>query len=373
MTDTPSGPRLRYAIVGVGGIIAPNHIRALAAIPEAELVAVADIDPARGEPRAAEIGCAYYRDHHVLLADVRPDVVVITTPHPSHAAIARDSFAAGAHVLVEKPIAVQVSEADAMIQAADGAGRLLAVSFQQRFRPVIEQARALVDSDTIGPLVRALCVEPWYRPAVYYRSARWRGTWQGEGGGVLLNQAPHSLDLLCYLAGTPRRVWGWTRTRVHAIETEDTAQAMLEFDNGAPGYLTMSTAETGLQQRLQVVGENGAFEIIGDTLTVYRWQPGMREHMATATGMFSQPSATTETLHLPGDGGGHLAVHRDLYRAITEGGRPRTDGREALKSLELANAITLSSLSDQAVTLPIDRAAYAALLNDLRAGQRRLA
>jgi predicted dehydrogenase len=302
-----------------------------------------------------------------MLAELRPDVAVICAPHPFHMALALDCFAAGAHVLVEKPIAVTVAEADRMIDAAADAGRLLAVNFQQRFRPLIERARALIDAGEVGPLVRVLCVEPWFRTAAYYRSAGWRGTWRGEGGGVLLNQAPHSLDLLIHLAGMPTKVWGWTRTLRHAIECEDSAQAMLEFANGAPGYLNMSTVEAG-QKRLQVVGERAALELAGDQLSITRFSPSLREHMLNSPQLFEAPKLNVETEILPGDGGGHLAIYRDLEAAIASGGRPCADGVEGRQSLELANAIILSSFAERAVTLPLDRAEYDALLEDLRRG-----
>jgi predicted dehydrogenase len=302
-----------------------------------------------------------------MLAELRPDVAVICAPHPFHLALALDSFAAGAHVLVEKPMAVTVGEADRMIAAAADAGRVLAVNFQQRFRPVIARARALIEAGELGPLVRVLCVEPWFRTAAYYRSAGWRGTWRGEGGGVLLNQAPHSLDLLIHLAGMPVKVWGWARTLRHVIECEDSAQAMLEYANGAPGYLTMSTVEAG-QQRLQIVGERAALELAGQQLTITRFSPSLREQMLNSPQLFEAPKLSAETEVLSGDGGGHLAVYRDLAAAIASGGRPRADGPEGRQSLELANAIIFSSFAERAVALPLDRDAYEHLLDDLRKG-----
>ena len=369
-TGQSDAPTFRYVLIGCGAGIATTHLRALAQLPEAQIAGMSDIDATRGAARAAETGCPFFVDHHELLAETHPDVAVIITPHPFHAPLALDCFAAGAHVLVEKPLAVEVAEADQMIAAAEAADRILAVSFQQRFRPVVERARALIDEGAIGPLVRVLCIEPWFRPAAYYRSASWRGSWAGEGGGVLMNQAPHTIDLLCHLTGPPVKVWGWTRTLCHAMECEDTAQAMLEYPNGTPGYLTMSTVEAGMKSRIQVVGDRGALELVGSQLTVYRFDPPLREHMATSPEMFSSPQVETEVLELPGNGGGHLAVYRDLQAAIREGRRPRSDGREGLMSLELANAIILSSYAERAVTLPLDRTAYSELLAELKAGSR---
>lgn len=361
---------LRYVLIGCAAGIAPTHLRALAHMPEAQIVGMSDINAERGSARAEETGCPFFVGHRELLEQTSPDVAVIVTPHPFHTPLALDCFAAGAHVLVEKPLAVEVADADRMIAAADAAGRILAVNFQQRFRAVIEHARALIDAGTIGPIVRTLCIEPWFRPAAYYRSASWRGTWSGEGGGVLMNQAPHTMDLLCHLAGPPAKVWGWTRTLCHQMECEDTAQAMLEYPNGAPGYLETSTVEAGMKARIHIVGDRGSLELSGEQLTITRFEPSLREHMTTSPEMFSAPAVHTETLTIPGDGGGHLAVYRDLHTAILEGRRPRCDGREALMSLELANAIILSSHSERTVSLPLDREAYSGLLADLRATSR---
>jgi len=361
---------LRYVVIGVAASIFPTHRRA----QEAEginVVAACDIKVEAGKQRAAEIGCAFYEDYRTMLAETRPDVAVIVTPHPLHPSMAIDCLRAGCHVLVEKPMAVDVAEADQMITEADKAGRILAINFQQRFRPVVERARALVAEGAIGPLVRTLSVEPWYRTAYYYRTATWRATWKGEGGGVLLNQAPHTLDILCHLAGMPSQVWGWTRTRYHAIEVEDTAQAMLEYPNGAPGYLTVSTVEAGVLPRVQIIGERGAIELMGNQLTIHRFSPPTREYMLTSDEMFGKPETNTETLDVPDTSGGHQAVYHDLKAAIAEGRPPRADGREAIMSLELANAIVLSSYAGGPVTLPLDRVAYSELLADLRAGRRK--
>ena len=365
-----NGPPLRYVIVGCAASIVPTHLQALAQLPAAQIIGMADISAERGAARAAEVGCPFFVDYHEALAELHPDVAVITTPHPLHPSIAMDCFAAGTHVLVEKPMAVEVAEADAMIAAAESAGRILAVNFQQRFRPAIVYVRRLVESGELGTLLRVLCVEPWFRTAAYYRTATWRGTWAGEGGGVLMNQAPHTLDLLCHLAGPPSKVWGWTRTVVHEIETEDTAQAMLEYANGASGYLNINTVEAGLQRRLQIVGDRMAIELVGDQLTIYRFTPALSEYRATSPEMFGSPGVATEVIEAPGDGGGHLAIYRDLQEAIMEGRQPRCDGREGRMSLELASAIILSSYRDRAVTLPLDRAAYSTLLAELRQGDR---
>jgi UDP-N-acetyl-2-amino-2-deoxyglucuronate dehydrogenase len=349
---------LRYGIVGAG-VIAPLHVAAIEAVEDAELIGIGDADPARG--------CSFDE----LLAR-SPDVVVVCTPHPSHPPLAIAALEAGAHVLCEKPIAVETDAADAMIAAAERAGRLLGVCFQQRFRPVIARAHELIAAGELGSLVRVTVIDPLYRPEAYYGTAGWRGTWQGEGGGVLMNQAPHTLDLLCHLAGPPARVWGLARRRSQPMEAEDTAAALLEYANGAVGSLETSTVEAGVQ-RIELVGDRGRIVIVGETFAFERYEPPLSEHLATAQEMFSAPEivAVEQPVDL-GPGGDHVDVHRDFASAIRNGHEPRIPAREALWSLELANAIALSSHLDRSVELPLDRAAYSELLAALRSGDAAL-
>jgi UDP-N-acetyl-2-amino-2-deoxyglucuronate dehydrogenase len=371
-----SVPDLRVAIIGGAGGIAGTHLSALAKVEGAVLAGIADIPPAAEtlKARAAEYGVPWFTDHREMLETVKPDLVSIVTPHPLHCALAEDAFAAGCHVLTEKPIAVEAGEADRMIAAAARAKRLLAVNYQKRYWSVVEHMKRLVDAGAVGRLIRVLVVEPWYRTDAYYRSAAWRGTWAGEGGGVLMNQAPHTLDLLCHLTGRPKRVWGWVRTRFHAMECEDSAQAMFEYADGAPGYLTVSTVEAGVPFRLQVCGDRGGLELVGGDLHRFTLSEPLLDHMRTNPGMWEHPKVTWEKVEVPpGGGGSHVDVYRDLLAAIREGRDTRISGVEALASLELANAITLSSFRDGvAVELPVDRAAFHALLEDLKAGRRSL-
>jgi predicted dehydrogenase len=350
-------------------VIAPTHLEAIAALDDVELVGITALDPAEVARLADGAGCPWFVDHRELLA-LAPDVVVVCTPHPSHPALAIAALEAGTHVLVEKPIAVEAREADEMIDAADRAGRLLGVCFQQRFRPVIAAARSLIADGRVGALIRVSIVDPLYRPHAYYRAAAWRGTWEGEGGGVLMNQAPHTLDLLCHLAGAPVSVWGSSRRRAQPMETEDTATALLEYANGAVGTVAVSTTEPGVQ-RIELVGDRGRIEIVGETIAFERFEPAVSEHLATATGMFDVPASVDEPVLLPAGWGNHLDVHEDFAAAVRAGSEPRVPARSALGSLEVANAIVLSSYTGEAVPLPVDRDAYAALLADLRVLEAR--
>lgn len=363
--------RLRHAIIGIGAGILSAHLPALQQMTTLTVVGGSDVNAAVGTARAQELGCPFFTDHRQLLAATKPDVTVILTPHPFHAAISIDALNAGSHVLVEKPMAVQVREADAMIAAAQQNQRLLAINFQQRFRPEVEAARQLIATGRLGEIQRVTQVEPWLRTVAYYKSAGWRGTWQGEGGGVLMNQAPHSLDLLCHLVGMPKRVVAWNRTLRHRIQVEDTSMAMLEWENGALGTLFFSTAEAG-PRRIEIVGTGGILTIHEDgTLRFQRYEPELREHIAHSPERFAAPAIVEEAVPLGHGLGKHSEVYQDFHRAILAGTPVRADGVEGRMSLELANAIIYSSYTGAPVELPLDRAGYAALLAELQAGTRK--
>ncbi|MBX2997238.1 MAG: Gfo/Idh/MocA family oxidoreductase [Caldilineaceae bacterium] len=371
--------KLRHVVVGVGANIFFLHKAALAQLPEAELVGVADINPASGQPRAEELGVPFYLDHQTMLAELKPDVTSVITPHPSHAPIAIDAFNAGSHVLVEKPIAVHVGEADQMIAAAEANDRLLAVNFQHRFRPEVMAIHKLLHEGGLGQILRVTVVEPWHRTAIYFRNAGWRGTWRGEGGGVLMNQAPHGIDLICFLLGMPRRVSAWTRTVHHAIETEDAITAMLEWEGGALGTVYMSTVEAG-ERRMEITGTAGTLRLGESTITYERYEPDLFEHIATSQNPFGSPARVAATLAIDPQGGpsgqaaadsvgavaGHDAVYRNFYDAILHGAPIRCDGRQGRYALELANAMLYSSQTNAPVEMPLDREGYAALLTKLQ-------
>jgi predicted dehydrogenase len=240
------------------------------------------------------------------------------TPHPYHAEIAIAALEAGCHVLCEKPMAVHVGEADAMIAAAARTGRLLAVSFQFRHRPEIVAAKRLVDEGRLGELQRVDVLACWTRAARYYRQTPWRGTWKGEGGGVLMNQAPHNLDLACHLAGPPSRVVAWTRTRLQPIQAEDTAHAMLEWPGGALGTIHVSTAEADTGDRIELIGTSGRMVIRLGSLDVELFEPDLKRHVEETDVLWSSPAARPLPVDLPPGEADHAAVYRDLHADRTE-------------------------------------------------------
>jgi predicted dehydrogenase len=362
----------RFAVVGVGANVFDLHATAIRST-DLEVVGVADINQPAAEERAEQLGCPAFADHRQLLESTRPEAVAVLAPHPFHAAIAIDCLNAGAHVLVEKPIADEVAEADRMIATAASAGRLLAVNLQHRTRPEVRAAKRLIDDGRLGAIQRVQMNAIWTRTARYYQLAGWRGTWQGEGGGVLMNQSPHSLDLVCHLAGQPSRVTAWNRTLLHAIETEDTSSALLEWSNGALGSLLVSTAMAGEAERLEIGGTRGVVLIERGVLQFSEADDDLREFLASSPEPFARPvlrGRDMDVSAVPG-GGGHVAIYANFLAAIESGPGLVADGVQGRLSLELANAMIYSSATGQQVALPLDRQAYHRLLSDFRYSARQ--
>ncbi len=356
---------LRHVVIGAGASVYGMHAPALR-LETTQVVGACDIDPARGQPRADELGVPFYTDYAPMLADLHPDVAVIMTPHYCHAEIAIACLRAGCHVLVEKPMALEVAEADAMVQAVQDTGRLLAVNFQHRRRPEVLAAHKLLTDGALGTPQRLEMVMPWPRTAAYYRQGTWRATWWGEGGGVLMNQAPHDLDLVCHLLGSPARVTAWTRSRVHAIEVEDTAAAMLEWDNGAIGFLYASTAEGAPKGDIRLVGTGGMLRVGWGEMDFQQFDQDAAQYLLTTDQVWGSPTWHAAPVELAEGRGDHPSVYRNFHAAILHGEPISADAIEGRKGLELANAIIYSSKTGRPVDLPLDRGQYAALLAELK-------
>ena len=366
MTSIPPGlsPHethgLRVLVAGAGANIFSAHRRGLTAIG-AQVVGVYDTDGEKARRIGDELGCRVHIDVSALLEEPA-DLTIILAPHPFHAELAIASLHAGKHVLVEKPMAVHVAEADAMIAAASRQGLVLAVAFQQRTRREVSEARWMIEQGSLGELRRADVLATWPRRSAYFRTAPWRGTWRGEGGGVLINQGQHDLDLLCHLTGRPSRVIGWTASRLHPVETEDTVQAMVEWPAGAMGSIHISTAEFDEAQRIELTGTRGRLRLLPGRLEVIHNAGDFREY-ASSPGDPYAPPADGDVQTFSGGGGDHLDLYRDLATAIARGSQPVAPGREAVVTLELANAIIYSSHTREVVNLPLDRDAYATFLD----------
>ena len=352
---------LRHGIIGAGGIVYGAHSVAFD-LPTTQVVGLCDIREEPARERAAGLGVPFYADYNAMAAEVKPDVAVIITPHYCHAKIAIACLEAGCHVLVEKPMALEVAEADAMVAAARETGRTLAVVFQNRHRPEVRAARRLISEGRLGKIQRLNMITSWPRTARYYGMATWRATWWGEGGGVLMNQSPHDLDLVCHLMGSPSSLLARVRTRLHHIPVEDTANALIEWPGGAIGHIHMSTAEGASTENIEIIGTGGTLRIRPGALDYQQFEQDAGEYLLTTDEIWHGPALNPVEVALEDGKGDHTAVYRDLHAAILEGRSPACDGAEGRMSLELANAIIYASYTGSQVAFPVDRVAYGEFL-----------
>ncbi len=350
---------IRFGVAGTGNIGA-QHIEALrsGAIPGAELTATA---ARSGEPVAASI--PHYHDHLEMIESGRVDAVLVATPTDSHVAIATAALAKGLHVLMEKPIAMSVAQAQSLLQRVE-APTQFAVMLNQRFHPVYSRVKALLEADAIGELQRlSWIMTAWYRPDVYYRVSSWRGTWPGEGGGLLINQCIHNLDVLQWLVGLPEQLFARVEFgRYHDIQVEDAVSSLMTFSGGAHGMLVASSGEAPGVNRLELVGDRGTITCEGDSIELMSAAQSVAEHCRSTREMFGMPEFRREVLTDFPEVIQHVAVIENFVAAV-EGREPLlTPGEEGLGSLQLANAMLLSAWTDAVVPLPIDASTYEAEL-----------
>jgi predicted dehydrogenase len=360
MSERSAGPRL--AVVGAGANIWPFHERAVQAAGFT-LAAVYDVAVERARPVGERLGCPVAGSLSELLA-VDCDAVTVLAPHRQHYELVKDALAAGRHVLVEKPVAVTVEEARDLGTAAAGAGRLLGVCLQQRTRTELVRARQLVRDGAIGEVQRADLLGIWPRRTGYFGTAPWRGTWAGEGGGILINQGQHDLDALCFVAGQPSAVFAATRTAVHPTETEDTAAALLEWPNGALGSVHLSSAELDEPQRIEVTGTAGRLCVRPGRLEMWRNDADFRE-FARAPGDPYTPMGATAEPAFAGSGGRHEEIYINFRDALAEGAPLVADAASATGTLELAAAILIAAHAGTRTTLPLPAGAHTDLLAEL--------
>ncbi|HNQ35066.1 MAG TPA: Gfo/Idh/MocA family oxidoreductase [bacterium] len=366
--------KVRIGVIGCG-VMGRSHLTKLKEVPLAELTAVADAFPESARKAGAEFGVPAYGDYRELISSGRCDAVLIATPHYFHPEIGLAAFQAGLHVLCEKPIAVTVREADALVAAAEKSGRVFAVNFQMRTVPEIRFARRLLAEGRLGEIRRTMVVENAYRTQAYYDSAGWRGTWIGEGGGVLINQAPHGIDLFLLLGGLPSRVLARTRTSRHDIEVEDEACALLEYPNGAWGYYYASTSELPIGHRIEVVGDRDrlVYSIRDDQYRELKFQsfnPPLSKHISQSPEMWTGVELKDEPIELPAVETGHGEIIRNFCAAILHGEALLSPGREGLWSVEFINSLILSGHRGREVSWPTPRDEYDQLLAELKKNSR---
>ncbi|KOS55172.1 Gfo/Idh/MocA family protein [Rhodococcus rhodochrous] len=348
---------LRAGIVGCGKI-AGNHAHALQQVPGVEVVACCDPDLERARAFAARHGIAHAVGSVDELFGLGLDACTVCTPHPVHEQIVVAAAEAGIHVLCEKPIAVDVAAADRMIAAADRAGITFGVLFQRRFWPAARRIKAAIEDGRLGVPVLGEVSVLLHRPSRYYSADAWRGRWDTDGGGVLMTQAVHQIDMLQWFMGEPVRVGGFVGTRFHGehIETEDTASAVVSFASGGTATITATTGSGhNLGNRVTVIGATGA---IASVLEFPEGREGVNE-LWTVPGEVELRSpyspAVDANLDVRDINAGLTDFHtlqvQDFAEAVLTGRRPAVTGRDARASLAVVAAIYESSRTGRVVEL----------------------
>jgi UDP-N-acetyl-2-amino-2-deoxyglucuronate dehydrogenase len=336
----------RIGLLGCGNI-SDTHARAARAIPDVEVVAYWGRDPAKASAMALRYGGKAYADLDGFLGHRPMDLVLVGTPSGLHADHARAAARRGLHVLVEKPLDVTAARIDALTAECDRAGVKLGVIYQDRAAPDLMWLKQLVAGGGLGRPIVASARVRWYRPPEYYADSRWRGTWGLDGGGAMMNQGIHTVDLLLWLLGDVDRVYATTRTALHDIAVEDTAVACLEFAGGAVGTLEATTAAfPGLPRRVELTGSEGTIVVEQDRVVSVQLRTPLDAppHGEGAT----NPSSTSPVVS---DMRGHRRVLEDFIAAIRTGATPLCDGRDGRRSVALVEAMYRSARTGAAVVL----------------------
>ncbi len=321
---------VRMGVIGVG-TMGRFHLTKLADIRNVAVTAVCDSDQARADQAAAAYTCRAFRDHRDLLQAGLCNAVLIATPHYSHTTIGIDALKAGLHVLVEKPISVHKADCERLLAAHTKRRQVFAAMFNQRTDPRYQRLRKLILDGELGKLERITWViTDWFRTNAYYGSSEWRATWAGEGGGVLLNQCPHNLDLWQWMFGMPQRVRAFCKLgHKHDIEVEDEVTAYLEYDSGCSGVFIASTGEAPGTNRLEVAGERGKVVIEGNSLRFTRNEVSSTPFLEETAELWARPAVWNVDIPVIGTGGaarGNPAELRRRHRRAEAADRPRRRG-----------------------------------------------
>lgn len=340
MSGVPEGRRLGYAIVGTGAI-AGIHALALSEIPKARLAVVYNHTAEKARALGERWAVPWTTDYADLLRRPEVEVVSICTPSGARADLAEAAARAGKHVVCEKPLEVTLERADRIIRACRDAGRHLGVIFPARFQPAARAAKDAVESGRLGRLTLGSAHVAWHRTDAYYAAAPWRGTWALDGGGALINQSIHWIDLLQWLAGPVAAVCGYTDTLTHPrIEAEDVGVAILRFASGALGTIEgTTTAYPGLPARVQLHGDRGTIVLEEKRITVWKLADAPPDEEARMLAVGTDTAATGAADPMAIGAEGHRVQLAEITDALLSGRAPAVDGREGRKAVALMRAI----------------------------------
>lgn len=354
----------KVGIIGIGnmGTVHANHLFQ-DKVQGATVTAVCDVNPDRLDWAKKNLSddVVRFEDGERLIAEADVDAVVIATPHYDHPKLAIKAFEKGLHVLVEKPAGVYTKDVRQMNEAAKSSGKVFSMMYNQRTIPLYQKLRELIQSGELGEIKRTnWIITDWFRSQSYYDSGGWRATWAGEGGGVLLNQSPHQLDLWQWTTDMmPTRVHGFCSFgKYHDIEVEDDVTAFVEYDNGATGVFITTTGEAPGTNRFEVTGDRGKVVVENNELTFYRLRESISEFTKTSTSGFGTPECWKIDVPVHGKATQHLGIMQNWVDAIRKGTPLLAPGEEGIKGLELSNAMYLSAWLGEPVQLPIDEDLY---------------
>ena len=368
--------KVKLGIIGVGNMgtgHSKNYLDGL--MPEIEITAVADRNPARREWAKENLpGVKVFEEGVDLIHSGACEAVLIATPHYQHPPLAIEAFKNGLHVMVEKPAGVYTLQVREMNAEADRHPELtFGMMFNQRTNCTYRKMHELIHSGAIGDLKRVnWIITDWYRTQFYYDSGAWRATWAGEGGGVLLNQCPHQLDLLQWLCGLPTTVRAFCHEgKWHDIEVEDDVTAYLEFPGGATGVFIASTGELPGTNRLEIACDRGKVVCENGQLTLWRLPQSESAYYRRSASAYPHAEVQVEILPLDGENPQHVGVLNAFAAHILHGTPLVADGAEGIRALMLSNAMHLSSWTGKPVSLPIDEGEFARLLAEKRLHSRK--
>ena len=354
---------VRIGIIGFGGM-GNSHANYLSRgeIAGAKLVAVADADPDRLEGVEGKYGADVqtFVGADALFAAQCVDAVIVATPHYFHPPLVIQALECGLHAMSEKPAGVYTRQVRQMNEVAEKSDRVFGMMFNQRSRGAHQKLRDLVRSGELGDIRRTIyIINDWFRAQSYYDSGGWRATWAGEGGGVLANQCPHNLDLWQWICGMPERVRAFCRFgHYHDIEVEDDVTAYAEYENGATGVFITSTGEAPGTNRLEISADRGKVLLENGQLTFWRTKESASKFLKEWPNGFGSPEVWKCEIPYKENRQEHMAITQDWVQAIRTGSKLLSAGTEGINGVELANAMLLSTWTDDWVDIPVDEDLY---------------
>ncbi len=354
---------IRIGIIGIGNM-GRSHAKNLyeGKVPNGKLAAICDRNPEQLKWGRKNLGedILLFESAKELFDSKSIDAVFIATPHYDHPILAIEAFERGLHVLIEKPAGVYAKKVREMNEVANKSDKVFGIMYNQRTNPLYQKLRDLIKSGELGKIKRTnWIITTWYRSQSYYNSGGWRATWEGEGGGVLLNQDPHQLDLWQWICGMPIKVRAFCGFgKYRNIEVEDDVTAYVEYENGATGVFVTSVGESPGTNRFEIAGDRGKIVVENGKLTFWRLRVGEKQFNKEYTGGFGEPECWKCEIPVNGIETGHVGIMTDWVNAILNGTKLLAPGIDGINGLQISNAMHLSAWLDDWVEVPMNEDLY---------------